>query len=280
MDFGFDDTTTDLRRRLEEFYEAYILPAEPVFAEQIESQDSPWDTPPIMEELKAKARAEGLWNLFLPDARARRRPDQPRIRAAVRGHGPQPVPGSRGVQLLGARHRQHGTAGRVRHPRAEGPLAGSSARRARSAPAFSMTEPRRGLLRRHQHRAPASPATATTTSSRPQVVHLRRDVDPAASCCIVMGVTDPEAERHRRHSMMLVPLDTPGVDIRRSMHVFGYLDGPQAATPSRLSTTSVSRRPTCSATRARASRSPRRGSVPAGSTTHARDRHGRARAAS
>ena len=67
MDFGFDDITTDLRQRLEGFYEAHILPAEPVFAEQIESQGSPWDTPAIMEELKAKARSEGLWNLFLPD---------------------------------------------------------------------------------------------------------------------------------------------------------------------------------------------------------------------
>ncbi len=66
MDFAFDRTTLELRAQLEEFFDQHIYPAEHVFEEQILAQGSPWDTPPIMEELKAKARDQGLWNLFLP----------------------------------------------------------------------------------------------------------------------------------------------------------------------------------------------------------------------
>src|ERR1700759_2008538 len=67
MNFAYDHTTEELRARVEDFFETHIPPSEEIFARQIEDQDNPWDTPPIMEELKAKARAEGLWNLFLPD---------------------------------------------------------------------------------------------------------------------------------------------------------------------------------------------------------------------
>src|SRR6478609_11453604 len=67
MDFAFDSTAVELKERLERFFEEHILPAEPIFEQQIHSGESPWDTPPVMEELKSKARAEGLWNLFLPD---------------------------------------------------------------------------------------------------------------------------------------------------------------------------------------------------------------------
>ena len=67
MDFGFDETTLELRERLLAFMDECVHPAEARFREQVErSADSPWDTPPVIEELKVQARDRGLWNLFLP----------------------------------------------------------------------------------------------------------------------------------------------------------------------------------------------------------------------
>src|ERR1700692_819154 len=66
MDFSLDQTTLELRERLVAFMDEFVYPAEPVFREQVETAANKWDTPPIIEELKAEARARGLWNLFLP----------------------------------------------------------------------------------------------------------------------------------------------------------------------------------------------------------------------
>ena len=142
MDFALDQTTVELRERLLAFMDEFVYPAEPLFREQVEGAGTKWDTPPIIEELKAEARARGLWNLFLPaNSRARRGPDQPPVRAAGRDHRPQPLDRARGAQLLGPGHRQHGAAVAVRdaeqqkrewlEPLLEGTI--------RSA--FSMTEP-------------------------------------------------------------------------------------------------------------------------------------------
>ena len=66
MDFAPDTKTVELRERLLAFMEDFVYPAEATFREQAESAQNRWDTPPVMEELKAEARAQGLWNLFLP----------------------------------------------------------------------------------------------------------------------------------------------------------------------------------------------------------------------
>lgn len=68
MDFAFDARTEELRERLLAFMDEYVYPAEPVAAEQRARLASPWDTPAVFGELKAEARRQGLWNLFLPDA--------------------------------------------------------------------------------------------------------------------------------------------------------------------------------------------------------------------
>ncbi len=223
MDFGFDNRTTELRERVEAFFAAQILPAEPVFEEQIGASDDPWATPPVMEELKAKARAEGLWNLFLPDENGAGLTNmQYAPLCEVMGRSPFlapevfncSAPDTGNMELLS----QFGSEEQKQRwlvPLLEG--------RARSA--FSMTEP-----------AVAS-SDATNIATR-----IERDGDhyvingtkwftsgamsPRCELLIVMGVTDPDAQRHRRQSMILVPIDAEGVEVRRSMHVLGYLDGP------------------------------------------------------
>ena len=145
--------------------------------------------PPIVEELKPKARAAGLWNLFLPDKEARRRTDESRVRAAVRDHGPL-AHGARGVQLLGARHGQHGSAGPVRHARSSKkqwlkPLLAGEIRSC-----FAMTEPE----------VASSDATNIQSSidrdGDSYVINGRKwwssgAGDPRCKIAIFMGKTDP-----------------------------------------------------------------------------------------
>ena len=70
MDFAPDQTTVELQERLRAFMDEFVYPAEPLFREQVEGAAGKWDTPPIIEELKAAARSRGLWNLFLPPTHA------------------------------------------------------------------------------------------------------------------------------------------------------------------------------------------------------------------
>ena len=66
--FEYSERTRELRERLEAFMDEFVYPNENTFHEQVETGEDRWSTPPIMEELKGKARSEGLWNLFLPDS--------------------------------------------------------------------------------------------------------------------------------------------------------------------------------------------------------------------
>ena len=268
MDFAADRRRRACASKLEAFFDERILPAEHIFEEQIAAGETPGTTPPIMEELKAAGReAEGLWNLFLPRDRARRRADQPPVRAALRDHGPQPVPRSRGVQLLGARHRQHGAARAVRHRGAEATGGSTPLLEGETRSAFSMTEPA----------VASSDATNIATRSRRDgdeyVIDGRKwftsgAMSPRCELLIVMGVSDPEAATHRRQSMILVAARHPG---RRDPALDARARLPRRS-PRRPRRDHLRRRPrparrTCSATRARASRSPRRASARAGSTT-------------
>ncbi|HTX44903.1 MAG TPA: acyl-CoA dehydrogenase family protein, partial [Solirubrobacteraceae bacterium] len=224
MDFALDDTTRELLGRLEDFFETHILPAEPVLAEQTEQQENPWATPAIVEELKARARAEGLWNLFLPDPEhgAGLTNLQYAPLCEVMGRSPFlapevfncAAPDTGNMELLaqfGTREQQR----RYLEPLLDG----------RTRSAFSMTEPL------------VASADATNIATRivrdgdAYVITGRKwfasgAMSPRCDVLIVMGVSDPDAERHRRQSMILVDPKTPGVEIRRSMHVLGYLDGP------------------------------------------------------
>jgi acyl-CoA dehydrogenase len=224
VDFAYDPQTLELRAQLEAFFERHIYPAEPVFEEQVAASDDPWATPPIMEELKALARAEGLWNLFLPDTEhgAGLTNMQYAPLCEVMGRSPFlapevfncSAPDTGNMELLG----QFGTPEQKERwlvPLLEG----------RTRSAFSMTEPL----------VASSDATNIATTITPDgdeyVINGRKwftsgAMSPRCDLLIVMGVSNPDADKHRRQSMILVPPDAPGVDIRRSMHVLGYLDGP------------------------------------------------------
>jgi len=225
MDFAFDETTSELRERLLVFMDELVYPAEETFREQVAAAADRWDTPPIIEELKAEARSRGLWNLFLPathDRGAGLTNLQYAPLAEITGRSPWmapealncSAPDTGNMELLSL----FGTADQKRRwlePLLDG--------RIRSA--FSMTEP------------DVASSDATNIATR-----IRRDGDdyiisgrkwwtsgamsPRCELLIVMGVTDPDAERHRRQSMILVPKDAPGVEIRRSTTLFGYDDGP------------------------------------------------------
>src|SRR5882757_7336889 len=226
MDFAFDARTEELRHQLLAFMDEYVYPAETVAEEQRAQLASPWDTPAVVEELKAEARSRGLWNLFLPDSRygAGLTNLQYAPLAEITGRSPHlaptalncAAPDTGNMEVL----TQFGDE-QQRKQWLEPLLAGEI----RSA--FAMTEPE----------VASSDATNITTrierssdGSAEYVITGRKwyisgAMNPDCRIFIVMGKSDPSAERHRQQSMILVPRDTPGVDVRRGMRVFGYDDG-------------------------------------------------------
>jgi len=223
MDFAFDARTEELRKRLLAFMDEYVYPAEAVAEEQRAALDSPWRTPPVVEELKAAARERGLWNLFLPDPEygAGLTNLQYAPLAEITGRSPQlapaacncAAPDTGNMEVLA----QFGTP-EQRSRWLEPLLAGEI----RSA--FAMTEPE----------VASSDATNIETRIRREgdayVITGRKwyisgAMNPDCAVFIVMGKTDPDAgDVRRQQSMVLVPRDAPGVEVRRAMKVYGYED--------------------------------------------------------
>jgi acyl-CoA dehydrogenase len=221
MDFGYDARTTELIAAVTAFLDERVYPAEPVFAEQV--RDSGWERPPVIESLKAAARERGLWNLFLPGEHGAGLTNlQYAPLAELTGRSPHlapeafncAAPDTGNMELLA----QYGTA--AQRERWLEPLLDG---RIRSA--FCMTEP---------EVASSDASNITTRIERngdDYVISGRKwwsSGAMAATCelFIVMGKTDPSADRHHQQSMILVPRNTPGVTVRRGMSVFGYDDGP------------------------------------------------------
>jgi acyl-CoA dehydrogenase len=202
----------------------HVYPNEEVYWEQVKESGDPFFHPPVMEEMKEEARGRGLWNLFLPNERfgAGLTNLEYAPLAEITGHSPAlapealncAAPDTGNMELLaafGTREQQE----RWLRPLLEGEI--------RSC--FSMTEPE----------VASSDATniaaSITRDGDDYVVNGHKwwssgAMSPRCRLAIVMGVTDPDAEPYRRQSMILVPLDTPGVEVRRSTSVFGYGDGP------------------------------------------------------
>ena len=225
MDFAYDARTEELRGQLQAYIDEYILPAEKAFEEQaaeMASRGHGWERPPVMDELKAEAKQQGLWNLFLAHhpAGAGLTNLQYAPLAELSGRSfltPEALncaaPDTGNMEVLaefGSKEQQD----RWLRPLLDGEI--------RSA--FCMTEPD----------VASSDATNISTSITRDgdvyVINGRKwwssgAMDPRCKILIVMGKSNPDADRHRQQSQILVPSDTPGVNIKRGMHVFGYTDG-------------------------------------------------------
>jgi acyl-CoA dehydrogenase len=225
MEFAFDARTEDLRGQLRTFMDEQILPAEPIFEEQaakMASEGRGWERPPVMDDLKAKARKRGLWNLFLaghPEGAGLSNLQYAPL-AELTGRSflaPEALncaaPDTGNMEVL-AEFGTDAQKDRWLRPLLDGEI--------RSA--FCMTEPD----------VASSDATNISTSivrdGDVYVINGRKwwssgAMDPRCQILIVMGKTNPDADRHRQQSQILVPRDTPGVHIERGMTVFGYTDG-------------------------------------------------------
>jgi acyl-CoA dehydrogenase len=220
-----DDSTTirELKRRLLTFMDDHVYPNESTFRSQIAEGDR-WQPTRIVEELKLKARAAGLWNLFLPrseyGAGLTNTEYAPLCEIMGRSPGFAPeifncsAPDTGNMELLV----RYGTADQKRQW-LEPLLAGEI----RSC--FAMTEP--------------DVASSDATNIRSQIARAGDDYvlngrkwwisgagDPRCRLAIFMGESGPAAPKHQRQSMILVPLDAPGVTIKRMLSVFGYDDAP------------------------------------------------------
>jgi acyl-CoA dehydrogenase len=224
MDFAPSPRAQDLADRAWAFLTERVLPAEPAYHAQVAEleRDGGWGTPPVVDELKAEARERGLWNLFLPDPA-----HGPGVStldysptAEISGWSPWlmpeamncSAPDTGNMELL-AMFATAEQADRWLRPLLDGEI--------RSC--FSMTEP-----------------DVASSDARNIAATIRRDGDdyvvdgrkwwstggmaPSCEVAIVMGVTDPDADTYTQQSMILVPLDTPGVTVERSTTVFGYTD--------------------------------------------------------
>ncbi len=112
MNFDFSPKVKELQQRLSTFMDEHIYPNEKRFYEEINQGDR-WQPTAVVEELKPRAKAAGLWNLFLPESEHGAGLNEFRVCAAVRNHGPLDD-GAGGLQLLSAGHRQYGSAGPLR----------------------------------------------------------------------------------------------------------------------------------------------------------------------
>jgi acyl-CoA dehydrogenase len=226
MDFSYSPRTQELQQRVRRFMDHEVLPREADYFREIEANSRAgrrWTPLQLIEELKEKARAEGLWNLFLPESEygAGLTNQEYAPLAEIMGRVPWAsecfncsAPDTGNMEVLvrygSAEHKKRWLepllAGKIRS-------------------AFAMTEP-----------AVAS-SDATNIEARIErdgdhyVINARKwwtsgAGDPRCAIYIFMGKTDPAAPRHSQQSMILVPADTPGVKVLRPLTVFGYDDAP------------------------------------------------------
>ncbi|RWZ58119.1 acyl-CoA dehydrogenase [Halobacillus fulvus] len=224
MNFDKSDKVKRYEQKVRDFMEEHVFPNESMFEEQLNAQSSRWsEVPPIIDDLKAKAKEAGLWNLFLPDdtygAGLNNLEYAPLCELMGRSLiGPEVfncnAPDTGNMEVL-ARYGSEEQKEQWLKPLLNGEI--------RSC--FSMTEP------------DVASSDATNIEARIErdgeeyILNGRKwwssgAGDPRCKVAIFMGKTDPEATKYEQQSMILVPLDTPGVTIKRMLPVFGYDHAP------------------------------------------------------
>jgi acyl-CoA dehydrogenase len=226
MDFETSPKAKEYLEQLAGFMDSHVYPAEPVYAAQRRSLFEAGDVhgvPPIVEELKDAARERGLWNLFLPDA------EDPKHGLSVVDYAPLAELTGRSVELapeaLNCAAPDTGNM-EVLH------LFGSPGQKERWLAPLLRGEIRSGFAMTEPDVASSDASNIRTRIERDgdeYVINGRKwwttgAMDPRCEILIVMGRTDPDGPPHRQQSMVLVPLDAPGVKVVRALPVFGYQD--------------------------------------------------------
>lgn len=227
MNFEHSEKVKKLHSRLQQFMQEKIIPAEQVYSEQHQAMEAPWTIPPIMESLKQQAKSANLWNLFLPPEGS-----SDNLGAGLTNLEYAPLAETMGRSLIAPEVfncnapdtgnmevlARYGTADQQK--RWLEPLLNGDIRSA-----FAMTEPD----------VASSDATNIRCSIQADgenyIINGRKwwttgALDPRCEILIVMGKTDPTTDLHKQQSMVLVPMNTPGVEVIRPMKVFGYDDAP------------------------------------------------------
>jgi len=222
MDFAPSDRAAELMHRLQTFLDELVFPAEAVYADQRQSlraQGRPHALPPVVEELKAAARQRGLWNLFLPDVSGLSLLDYAPL-AELTGWSPEIAPEALncGAPDTGNMEVLHLVGTDEQKRRWLDPLLAGEIRSG-----FAMTEPDVASSDARNIR------TSIVRDGDDYVINGRKwwttgAADDRCAVLIVMGRTDPDADAHHQQSMVLVPMDTAGVEMVRSLPVFGYDD--------------------------------------------------------
>lgn len=222
MEFSFSPKVEGLRKRVQGFMDTHVVPQVSLWEHEVAKGIHP---PSVLEPLKAKARGEGLWNLFLPNLPK----DAPGMGLPVLEYAPLAeimgrvfwapevfncnAPDTGNMELL------HIAATSAQREQYLNPLFAGLIRSA-----FSMTEPDVGSS------DPTNIATRIEKRGGGYVINGRKwfvsnGADPRCKFMIVMGVTDPKADRHSRHSMVIVPMDTRGVTIVRQIPILNHTTG-------------------------------------------------------
>ena len=223
MNFEHTVKVQELQARLRAFMNEHVYPNEKVYADAVDSGESRWTIPPIMEELKARARSAGLWNLFLPDHEAGAGLTNLEYAPLAEIMGRSLIasevfncsaPDTGNMEVL-ARYGTPSQQQQWLEPLLRGEI--------RSA--FAMTEP--------------DVASSDATNIRATIVKDGSDyiingrkwwtsgaMDPRCKILIFMGKTNPDAGRHEQQSMILVPMETAGVEVLRPLSVYGFDDAP------------------------------------------------------
>jgi acyl-CoA dehydrogenase len=223
MNFEYTAKVADLRQRVNAFMEEHIFPAEDKYAAYLDSGDTRWVIPPIMEELKELAKQQQLWNLFLPESD---------YGAGLTNLEYAPLAELMGRSLIASEVFNCAAPDTgnmevlVRY--------GSDAQKKTWLEPLLRGEIRSGFAMTEPDVASSDATNICATISRDGDEYVINGskwwtsgaMDPRCQILIFMGKTNPEADRHSQQSMILVPMAIPGVEVIRPLTVYGYDDAP------------------------------------------------------